>query len=123
MLSDADLIWHEGSFSFFEFSGDQPPFQSVEGTLAFVRDGEVWSVLKPSASDLEENFTVFSFHFPEGVDNSGFVGWVATHLKRHLGTGVFVICGQNSRRGGIFDYWGIPLQMRNAAQSLIDALR
>ena len=61
--------------------------------------------------------------FPEGVDNSGFVGWVATHLKRHLGTGVFVICGQNSRRGGIFDYWGIPLQMRNAAQSLIDALR
>jgi hypothetical protein len=107
----------------FEFSGYQLPVQSVEGTLAFVRDGEVWSVLKPSASDWEEKVTVFSFHFPEGVDNSGFVGWLATHLKRLLGTGVFVICGQNSRRGGIFDYWGIPLQMRNAAERLIDALR
>ena len=44
------------------------------------------------------------FHFPAGVDNSGFVGWLASHLKVVLGTGVLVVCGFNSQRGGVFDY-------------------
>jgi hypothetical protein len=51
------------------------------------------------------------------------VGWLASILKRNLGTGVFVVCGQNSRRGGIFDYWGVPLAMRNEAMSLLNELR
>lgn len=41
----------------------------------------------------------------------GFVGWLASHLKQRLGTGVFVVCGQNSTRGGIFDYWGSPYEL------------
>jgi hypothetical protein len=123
VLSDADLVWHGGPFSFCEFSGEQLPVQSVEETLAFVRDGEVWSALKPSTHDSQERFAIYSFHFPDGVDNSGFVGWLATHLKRSLGTGVFVICGYNSRRGGIFDYWGIPTDLREEAKALIDELR
>ena len=36
------------------------------------------------------------------------MGWLASHLKRVVGTGVFVVCGQNSKRGGIFEYWGVP---------------
>jgi hypothetical protein len=51
---------------------------------------------------------LFRFHFPEGADNSGFVGWLATRLKLRFGTGVFVTCGQHRRDGGIFDYWGVP---------------
>lgn len=48
-------------------------------------------------------------------DNSGFVGWLASHLKQKLGTGVFVTCGQNSNRGGIFDYWGCPAELGPSA--------
>ncbi len=43
--------------------------------------------------------------------NSGFVGWLACWLKRELGTGVVVVCGQNSRRGGVYDYWGCPAHL------------
>ena len=36
---------------------------------------------------------------------------------------MFVVCGQNSRRGGIFDYWGVPMSMRDLAAQAIDDLR
>lgn len=46
------------------------------------------------------------------------------HLKTQFGTGVFVVCGQNSADGGIFDYWGCPWSLRdeviNAVQQLVD---
>jgi hypothetical protein len=54
---------------------------------------------------------IFSFHFPDRSDNSGFVGWLATHLKQRFGTGVFVICGHNASRGGVYDYWGCPIAL------------
>lgn len=66
---------------------------------------------------------LLSFHFPSELDNSGFVGWLAGLLKRELGTGVFVVCGQNSRRGGIYDYWGCPAQLRGGAAHVIQQLR
>ncbi len=79
--------------------------------LAIVRDNEVWSYLIPSESDKTENFKIFSFHFKDGLDNSGFVGWLASKIKKELGSGLFVVCGQNSKRGGIFDYWGCPIEI------------
>src|ERR671919_400582 len=79
--------------------GPIPPLD--DRTLALVRDDRVWSRLVPAALDHGvEQFGLLRFHFPEGVDNSGFVGWLASHLKRELGTGVFVVCGQNSEQGG-----------------------
>ena len=44
-------------------------------------------------------------------------------LKRELGTGVLVVCGQNSARGGIFDYWGVPLGLRRDVARILDRLR
>ena len=79
--------------------------------------------MDPGDLAADERFALFSFHFPPGLDNSGFVGWLATHLKRRLGTGVFVICGQNSDRGGIYDYWGCPAQLRVAAEQALRDLR
>lgn len=89
-----------------------------ETTLALVRDDEVWSSLRPADDENSgERFALIRFHFPAGLDNSGFVGWLADELKRRLGTGIFVVCGQNSQRGGIFDYWGCPLELRGGAAS------
>lgn len=65
---------------------------------------------------------VFRFHFPEHVDNSGFVGWLAMRLKRDFGTGVFVTCGQNRDEGGIFDYWGVPASLASGVFAEIQAL-
>ncbi len=79
--------------------------------LAMVKDNDVWSYLIPSESDKTENFKMFSFHFKDGLDNSGFVGWLASKIKKDLGSGLFVVCGQNSKKGGIFDYWGCPIEM------------
>src|ERR671918_2055463 len=102
--------------------GPIPPLD--DRTLALVRDDRVWSRLVPTAPDHGvEQFGLFRFHFPEGVDNSGFVGWLASHLKRELGTGVFVVCGQNSEQGGIFDYWGFPAELREALVREIEKLR
>ena len=61
-------------------------------------------------------------HFDPALDNSGFVGWLASHLKAVLGTGVFVVCGQNGARGGIFDYWGCPIRVADAVFGEVRAL-
>jgi hypothetical protein len=122
VISRATLVWHEGSYAFREYPASTFPLQEVSGALAFVRDHDVWSVLARSDDDSVERFSLFSFHFSEGLDNSGFVGWLATLLKRELGTGVFVVCGQNQGCGGIFDYWGVPLKLASQAKESITAL-
>ncbi|MCY1145687.1 DUF6196 family protein [Actinoplanes sp. Pm04-4] len=93
-----------------------------DDTLAVVRDQQSWSTLVPLVRvppEAVERFGVFSFHFPVGVDNSGFVGWLATHLKRRLGTGVVVVCGSNRARGGIYDYWGCSYHLVPQVTSVI----
>ncbi|MFC4373463.1 DUF6196 family protein [Nocardia halotolerans] len=124
VIAEADLVVHDGVWSFDEFPADQPPALTSE-TLAVVRDQESWSRLAPLDPEREgvERFGIFSFHFAENLDNSGFVGWLATHLKTELGTGVFVVCGSNRTRGGIYDYWGCPIDLLDQAVAVVDALR
>jgi len=122
VLSLATLTWHDGPHAFREYPATLFPSHETEKALAFVRDEEVWSVLAISDDTSLEQFQLFSFHFPAGVDNSGFVGWLATKMKRELGTGVFVVCGQNTGRGGIFDYWGVPVALAAQARDVIAGL-
>lgn len=121
VIQTADLRIYATDYYFREVPVDE--FQFEKGALAMVRDEEVWSFLIPSASSESENFKLFSFHFKDGLDNSGFVGWLASKIKKDLGTGVFVICGQNSSKGGIFDYWGCPVSMTDKVLALVRQLR
>ncbi|MFP3986705.1 DUF6196 family protein [Streptomyces sp. E11-3] len=123
-IARAELVVHDGVWCFEESPADQPPALTAE-TLAVVRDGESWSRLVPltQEGDDVERFGLFSFHFPDHVDNSGFVGWLATHLKTELGTGVFVVCGSNRARGGIYDYWGCPIDLLDQAITVVRTLR
>ena len=98
--------------AFEEFALPQFSDRAKADALALVRDDAVWSQLAPCGPDAPEPFALWRFHFRAGADNSGFVGWLATHLKSRFGTGVFVVCGQNSADGGIFDYWGCPWELR-----------
>jgi hypothetical protein len=115
-----------GVWRFEESTIARPP-ALTDDTLAVVRDETSWSRLIPAAAagadEGVELFGVFSFHFPHGLDNSGFVGWLATHLKTALGTGVFVVCGSNQTQGGIYDYWGCPIDLVEDAFEVVRALR
>ncbi|NKX86094.1 DUF6196 family protein [Nocardia coubleae] len=124
VIAQADLVVHNGVWCFEESPVDQPPVLTSE-TLAIVRDQQVWSRLVPFNRDDDsvERFGIFSFHFPGNVDNSGFVGWLATHLKVELGTGVFVVCGSNRASGGIYDYWGCPIDLLDQAVAVVEMLR
>ncbi|GAB3960125.1 hypothetical protein GCM10029978_008610 [Actinoallomurus acanthiterrae] len=124
VISLADFVVHDGVWCFEESPADRPPSLTSE-TLAVVRDNESWSRLVPLNQENQdvEQFGIFSFHFPAELDNSGFVGWLATYLKTELGTGVFVICGSNRARGGIYDYWGCPINLLDEAIAIIKALR
>lgn len=97
-------------------------FQIEQEALAMVRDEEVWSHLIPASNNETENFKIFSFHFKDNLDNSGFVGWLASRIKEELGSGVFVVCGQNSNKGGIYDYWGCPVEIADPVLSFIKKL-
>jgi hypothetical protein len=79
--------------------------------------------LIPSVSTESENFKIFSFHFENGLDNSGFVGWLASKIKQEVGSDVFVVCGQNTNKGGIFDYWGCPIVIETEVINFIKKLR
>jgi hypothetical protein len=122
VIASADFVALTGEWAFREAPLENPP-SLTPTVLAVVRDEESWSWLTTAEPADTERFALFSFHFPPGLDNSGFVGWLATQLKQELGTGVFVVCGQNSRRGGIYDYWGCPAELRGDAAAVIDDLR
>lgn len=124
VVAAADLVEHEGSWQFRESPLDEPPELGPE-VLAVVRDEHTWSRLVPAGPPVPggEVFGLVSFHFPPGVDNSGFVGWLAGTLKAELGTGVFVVCGYNSERGGVFDYTGFPIAVRDDVLRVIRRLR
>ena len=111
------------SYAFVEqplMPGSTPTVQV--DALALVRDDASWSQLVPCSDATEELFGLFRFHFPASVDNSGFVGWLASLLKAELGVGVFVVCGQNSADGGIYDYWGCPLEARADVLRIVQSL-
>ena len=124
VIAQAELVVHDGVWCFQESPADQPPALTDE-TLAVVRDRESWSCLVPLAREGDgiERFGIFSFHFADHVDNSGFVGWLATNLKAQLGTGVFVVCGSNRAHGGIYDYWGCPIDLLDQAVAVVRTLR
>lgn len=121
VIQSANLKIYDSEYYFKEVAIDK--FQFEEQALAIVRDEEVWSFLIPSKTAESENFKLFSFHFKDGLDNSGFVGWLASKIKRELGTGVFVVCGQNTGKGGIFDYWGCPTEIADTVIKLVHQLR
>jgi hypothetical protein len=121
VIKTANFRIFEGLYYFKEIPLAEFVFDKE--ALAIVRDNEVWSLLIPETKDVCEKFKIFSFHFQEGLDNSGFVGWLATKIKQQLGTGVFVVCGQNSKQGGIFDYWGCPVSIAEKVIELVEGLR
>jgi hypothetical protein len=121
VIQTASLKVYSGDYYFKEIPVEK--FRFEEQALAIVRDEEVWSFLIPTESMETENFRVFSFHFQDGLDNSGFVGWLASRIKKELGTGVFVVCGQNTNKGGIFDYWGCPISVADKVIELVEQLR
>jgi len=123
VIALAEVVFFDGTFAFEELPARDFPRRAKSQALALVRDDEAWSQLVPSQDPAKELFSVVGFHFANGVDNSGFVGWLATHLKETLGTGVFVVCGHNSRRGGIFDYWGCPARLGKDVRERINNLR
>lgn len=104
----------QGSYAFLEYPAENGVIAARADAIAVVRDDTVWSQLVPCNDPNEDCLAMFRIHFPNGVDNSGFIGWLAGHLKRRFGTGVFVVCGHNRKDGGIFDYWGIPLEIAPA---------
>lgn len=112
VIQDSRLVVYNDSYAFEEFPLADFPAKANPQALALVRDEHVWSQLVESNNPDAEVFAIWRFHFPEGADNSGFVGWLAMHLKQRFGTGVFVVCGQNGADGGIFDYWGCPWALR-----------
>ena len=91
VIAEAELLVYDQPYVFEEVSVERFPSQHIADALAFVRDSDVWSALVPQRQQQEEEaFSVFSFHFAPNLDNSGFVGWLASHLKASVGTGVFV---------------------------------
>jgi hypothetical protein len=109
VLKQAELEVFDRPYCFREFALADFPAAVASDALALVRDQQTWSQLVPyDEGGADESFALFSFHFKAGLDNSGFVGWLASHFKKKFGTGVFVICGYSAERGGIYDYWGCP---------------
>lgn len=108
LISNSTFTVFPEAYTFDEFPLLDFPKAVDPSALALVRHADGWSQLVPCGPSSGERYRLFLFQFPIGVDDSGFIGWLATRLKRRLGTGVIVVCGHNSSRGGIFDYWGCP---------------
>jgi uncharacterized protein DUF6196 len=124
VLAAAVIDVLKGFWWYEEFPLEQFPARVRPDAIALVRDADRWSQLVPQqdADRPQERFRVWRCTFPNGLDNSGFVGWLATHIKGKTGSGVFVVCGHNSARGGIYDYWGCPAEVSEAVVAEVQAL-
>jgi hypothetical protein len=99
--------------------------------LAAVRDGQAWYALAPERQPGSGSYRVFSFHFAEGTNASGFVAWLAGLMKQEAGTGAMVVCGFDARSTpalwqtsfGLFDYWGCPWVKGDEVIDLVRHLR
>ena len=76
VLALAECRTFAAAYAFVQTPADAFPELLTSTALGFVRDDEVWRALVPSDDATAERFFVFSFHFPAGLDNSGFVGWL-----------------------------------------------
>jgi hypothetical protein len=112
-----------GIWSFQENPRDNFPSCVKPEALAIVLDETTCSQLVLADPQVQEEiFKLFCIHFPDNADNSGFVGWLASLIKKETGSGVFVTCGYNAKRGGIFDYWGYPPKIEPQVKALLDKL-
>lgn len=118
VLRTTQLVHLPEAWCFQRIASDPPV-----GAIATVRDVDGWCALVPATEDSGERFGLTMSTFAPHIDNSGYIGWLATVVKHRLGSGVFVICGDNPRRGGIFDYLGYPLEVADTVRALIDELR
>ena len=124
VLAAAELEPLPGPWWWNELALSEFPDSIREEAVAAVRDSDRWSQLVPvrEGDTPLERLRVWSFHFPAELDNSGFVGWLAMEIKRATGSGVLVVCGQNSARGGIYDYWAVPEMVGDAALRTVKGL-
>lgn len=122
VITQTRVKFYDEPYAFVETPLSSFPAALNPRAVALVRDDQVWSQLVPNDDPGATRFMVFRCHFPAGVDNSGFVGWLASRFKARLGTGVFVTCGQNEADGGIFDYWGVPLSLAREARREVESL-
>lgn len=124
VLATTRLRVLDGEWWFDEFPLDRFSRRQRGDAIALVRDDHGWSQLVPvrAGDNPGARFCIWSCHFPSGVDNSGFVGWLASFIKARTGSGVLVVCGQDMLRGGIYDYYGCPLSVRDAVLSEVRAL-
>jgi|SRR5882757_2120292 len=116
------ISWLPGSWLFVE----QDDAAERDDWIAMIRDEGQLSALCPASETApdtaEERFAVFRVLLPNGADDSGFVGWLATRIKATTGSGLFVVCGQNRERGGIFDYYGVPEAAVAEVAAVLDRL-
>jgi hypothetical protein len=119
-----DIQVLDGEWMFKEFPLDRFTERVRPDAIALVRDRDGWSQLVPARTGDRriERFRLWCCHFPAELDNSGFIGWLATRIKRKTGSGVFVVCGQNSACGGIYDYTGCPAGVADAVLEDVRAL-
>ena len=119
-----DIEVLDGEWWFEEFPLERLADRVRTDAIALVRDSDGWSQLVPARTDdrPNERFRLWCCHFPTDVDNSGFVGWLATRIKRKTGSGILVVCGQNSARGGIYDYAGCPAGVADTVLGEVRAL-
>jgi hypothetical protein len=123
VIREAKFAIVNGTWRFDEFAAAEFMSEANPNALALVRDGDRWSQLVPASATKGEMLAVWMFHFPDAADNSGFVGWLASEIKARTGSGLAVVCGQNSERGGIFDYWMCPVEASGDVLRVIDELR
>lgn len=120
LLPDCRVTVHKPLYGWVALPPRVHPFGVRDDALALVQDQGTWSQLVPADDESLELFKIFTVHFPERLDNSGFVGWLASRLKSEFGTGVFVVCGYNPDDGGIYDHWGCPAAI---AAEVLDSVR
>ncbi|MEV0703936.1 DUF6196 family protein [Saccharopolyspora sp. NPDC050389] len=114
---ECSIEWLAGLWSFVEGADAVHRADSI----ADIRDEGQLSALCP-AVDADERFAVFRVVLPPDSDDSGFVGWLSSRIKAATGSGLFVICGHNRERGGVFDYYGVPEAIGDEARELLDRL-
>ncbi|MEB3245755.1 MAG: DUF6196 family protein [Vampirovibrionales bacterium] len=97
-----------------QYDTQMQPLAQNQALAQLVTPSGALEALQPCDATQSDALAIALLTFPSGHDNSGFVGWFASQLKKATGSGLVVISGAHH------DYFGFPWQAKDAIQAWLN---
>jgi hypothetical protein len=119
VLKQSEFVEFDELYYFKQFE-ETPNLEN--NALSYIRNGNYWTGLIEAEDDRTENYKIFCFKVNTTSNNSGFLGWMATEIKKKLGISIIVFCSHCPTTDKDILYIGCSSLYGNQVKNFIETL-